>query len=67
MPIISFFDTNKGEELADKQDKLIGTQGQMVGFDEDGNAVPQEIPDVGVTSFHGRDGDVHQCPCHLTG
>ena len=25
----------------EKQDKLTGTQGQVVGFDEDGNAVPQ--------------------------
>lgn len=28
----------------DKQDKLTGTQGQVVGFDEDGNAVPQDAP-----------------------
>lgn len=28
----------------EKQDKLTGTQGQVVGFDEDGNAVAQEAP-----------------------
>ena len=28
----------------EKQDKLTGTQGQVVGFDEDGNAVPQDAP-----------------------
>ena len=39
----------------EKQDKLTGTQGQVVGFDEDGNAVPQ---DAGVTSFNGRTGAV---------
>ena len=41
-----------------KQDKLTGKQGQMVGFDSDGNAVAQDIPDPGVTSFNGRTGDV---------
>lgn len=39
----------------EKQDKLTGTQGQVVGFDEDGNAVPQA---AGVTSFNGRTGSV---------
>jgi len=33
-------------DLEDKQDKLSGTQGQIVGFDEEGHAVAQE-PDVG--------------------
>ena len=41
-----------------KQDKLTGKQGQMVGFDSHGNAVAQDIPDPGVTSFNGRTGDV---------
>ena len=41
-----------------KQNKLTGKQGQMVGFDSDGNAVAQDIPDPGVTSFNGRTGDV---------
>lgn len=39
----------------EKQDKLTGTQGQVVGFDEDGNAIPQA---AGVTSFNGRTGAV---------
>lgn len=39
----------------EKQDKLTGTQGQVVGFDKDGNAVPQA---AGVTSFNGRTGAV---------
>ncbi len=30
------------QELNRKQDKLTGQPGQMVGFDEDGNAVPQD-------------------------
>lgn len=34
------------EDVADKQDKLTGTQGQVVGFNEAGDAVPQE-PGVG--------------------
>lgn len=42
----------------EKQDKLTGTQGQVVGFDEDGNAVPQAAPNAGVTSFNGRAGAV---------
>ena len=29
-------------ELSKKQDKLVGQPGQIVGFDEDGNAVPQD-------------------------
>ena len=42
----------------EKQDKLTGTQGQVVGFDEDGNAVPQAAPNAGVTSFNGRTGAI---------
>lgn len=30
--------------ITNKQNKLIGTQGQVVGFDEDGNAIAQEAP-----------------------
>ena len=36
-------------ELATKQDKLTGSQGQVVGFDESGNAVAQEAPQTGLT------------------
>jgi hypothetical protein len=39
-----------------KQDKLTGTPGQVVGFDEEGNAVPQA--GGGVTTFNGRSGAV---------
>lgn len=35
--------------LDGKQDKLTGTQGQIVGFDESGNAVAQEAPQGGIT------------------
>lgn len=48
------FDGNSWIELGDeghlqlaineKQNKLIGTQGQIVGFDENGNAVTIEMP-----------------------
>lgn len=41
-----------------KQDKLTGVQGQIVGFDANGDAVPQAAPNVGVTSFNGRSGAV---------
>lgn len=41
-----------------KQDKLTGVQGQIVGFDSNGEAVPQAAPNVGVTSFNGRSGAV---------
>ena len=41
-----------------KQDKITGVEGQIVGFDEEGNAVPQAAPNVGVTSFNGRSGAV---------
>ena len=33
----------------EKQDKLTGTQGQVVGFDSGGNAVPQDVPQSGMT------------------
>lgn len=33
----------------EKQDKLTGTEGQVVGFDESGNAVAQEAPQGGLT------------------
>lgn len=45
-------------DLEDKQDKLTGTPGQVVGFDAQGNAVPQAAPSGGVTSFKGRTGVV---------
>ena len=33
----------------EKQDKLTGSQGQVVGFDAEGNAVAQEAPQTGLT------------------
>lgn len=33
----------------EKQDKLTGSQGQVVGFDAEGNAVAQEAPQTGMT------------------
>lgn len=33
----------------EKQDKLTGNQGQVVGFDAEGNAVAQEAPQTGLT------------------
>lgn len=46
------------ETAAQKQDKLSGSQGQMVGFDATGKAVAQDTPDIGVSTFHGRKGAV---------
>ncbi len=37
------------QTLADKQDKLRGAAGQVVGFDGDGNAVAQPAPAGGIT------------------
>ena len=37
--------------LNGKQEKLTGTPGQLVGFDEGGNAVPQSAGDVGVATM----------------
>lgn len=42
----------------EKQDKLSGSKGQLLGFDENGTPVAQEAPDTGVVSFNGRSGDV---------
>lgn len=44
--------------LSGKQDKLTGAQGQVVGFDRAGNAVAQDSPSGGVSSFNGRTGAV---------
>ncbi len=44
--------------VAGKQDKITGKAGQVVGFDANGNAVPQAAPDTGVTTFKGRTGAV---------
>ncbi|CUP40996.1 Uncharacterised protein [Flavonifractor plautii] len=44
------------EAVRTKQDKLTGTPGQVVGFDEEGNAVPQA--GGGVMTFNGRSGAV---------
>lgn len=42
----------------EKQDKISGAQGQIVGFDENGEPAAQAPPDTGVTSFKGRKGAV---------
>ena len=44
--------------LNQKQDKITGTQGQLVGFNQDGNPVAQAAPDIGVATFNGRKGAV---------
>ena len=49
---------NKETTWDGKQNKLTGTQGQIVGFDSSGNAVAQEAPDTGVVTFNGRTGAV---------
>lgn len=41
-----------------KQDKLTGAEGQVVGFDSQGNAVAQDAPEGGVTSFNSRTGAI---------
>lgn len=46
------------DRLKAKQDKLTGTQGQVVGFNAQGQAVAQAVPSTGVTSFKGRTGAV---------
>ena len=43
--------------LREKQDKLIGQSGQMVGFSSDGDAIAQDMP-AGVRSFNGRKDDI---------
>lgn len=43
--------------LREKQDKLIGQSGQMVGFDSNGEATAQDLP-TGVKSFNGREDNV---------
>lgn len=45
-------------DLSNKQDKLIGKQGQIVGFDELGNAIAQQAPETGVSSFNKRTGSI---------
>lgn len=40
-------------DLANKQDKLKGTLGQMVGFDASGNAIAQAVPATGLTEAQG--------------
>ena len=58
MPIISNFPIDNSAALEGKQDKLTGVEGQIVGFDSNGNAIPQAAPNVGVTSFNERSGAV---------
>ena len=41
-----------------KADKITGKQGQIVGFNADGQLVAQDAPETGVTSFKGRKGEV---------
>lgn len=44
--------------LSEKQDTITGQQGQVVGFDAEGNPIAQAAPDTGVISFNGRKGEV---------
>lgn len=46
------------DDFDTKQDKLVGTAGQVVGFDENGNATAQPAPETGVISFNSRSGAV---------
>lgn len=41
-----------------KQDELVGTEDQIVGFNSAGEAVAVPPPDTGVTTFNGRTGAV---------
>ena len=45
-------------DISGKQDKITGTKGQIVGFDDAGNPVAQAAPEGGVTSFNGRKGAI---------
>ena len=49
---------NKEATWDKKQDKLTGVQGQVVGFDDEGDAVAMPAPDTGVTTFNNRSGAV---------
>lgn len=51
----------------EKQDKLTGTQGQVVGFDSSGNAVAQEAPQTGLTQEQADQRYVQQQGGNLTG
>lgn len=44
--------------LEGKQDRLTGNNGQIVGFDAQGNPVAMDAPETGVTEFNGRKGAV---------
>ena len=44
--------------FSEKQDKITGQQGQIVGFDSSGNPIAQTAPDTGVVTFNGRSGAV---------
>ena len=54
--------------FTNKQDKIIGTKGQIVGFDDNGNMIAQDASDIGggsgssgassVSSVNGHTGDV---------
>lgn len=49
---------NKETTWDSKQDKLTGVQGQVVGFDDEGDAIAMPAPDTGVTTFNNRSGAV---------
>lgn len=51
----------------EKQDKLTGSQGQVVGFDAEGNAVAQEAPQGGLTQEQADQRYVQQQNGNLTG
>lgn len=52
---------NKGQvdlSLSKKQDNITGSQGQIVGFNEQGKPIAQNAPVSGVSSVNGQVGDV---------
>ena len=45
-------------ELKNKQDKIVGTDGQILSFDTDGNLIAKDAPTSEVISFNGRKGEI---------
>ncbi len=64
LPSLKHYDEKIKEVIDDKQDKLVGTEGQIVSFDENGNVISKDLE---IHSVEGLDERVNALETNLGG